>query len=149
LSTREEFLKKVEEAKEAVKDLDEPYRGLAFQLYLAQLLGSQTAVGPRAPLQATAQSTPSEIIANLSKFSNRELIGLILYYEVRDMSKQEIVATSVEWGRLLPEQWMDKKFAESTKGLVVPVETENGRAFRLSAQGRLEIEAKVKELAKA
>ena len=100
--------------------------------------------------QAIAHSSgkiPENLIPKLDQMTNRDLVSALLFYESPVLTKKGMLSRSIELGRSLPPDWLDKTFARDMEGLIVKTETDDKKpAFKLSDQGRYKTEIRMKEL---
>jgi hypothetical protein len=93
---------------------------------------------------------PERLLAKVGNLTNREFVAALLLHEKPVMTKKEMISRSIEIGRALSPQWMDKHFAEETKGLLVPTKNKEGmNAYRLSDQGRIKTRSVLSDLTKS
>lgn len=150
LPNKEEFLAKVEEAKEAVRDIEEQYRVSAFQVYLSHALSNgktRVVAAENSALQITG--IPEKLIAKLGELSSRDIIFLMLRYEKTPMTKEEMILQSRELGKPLTPSWMSDHFSEKTRGFLAEVRVGDETAYKFSAKGLLDFDNRVKEILEA
>jgi len=105
-------------------------------------------IAPIIEAQATnPPGMPRLLISRLERMTNRDLITAMLHYETPIMTKKGMLSRSIELGKGLDEKWLDKHFAEETRGYVVQAKTQEGKGgYKLSEQGIIKTELRMKEL---
>ncbi|MFQ5941094.1 MAG: hypothetical protein ACE5KA_05280 [Nitrososphaerales archaeon] len=150
-----ELKHKIRQAREAVQDEPDPYKLEAFKVILARLIeeGSIGEILPEGALSIRGKrdKIPYEIMQRLHDLKYKERIQVLLYYQNRTLTREEIKEKAKELG--VDEGWWNgsnfkRDLMKRSKVLLEKKDSQGSPRYRLSNVGEVATKSLVERLLK-